>query len=267
MTAKLVAYKPGSESAKALADKLNIKRLKEEGSVWKGKGTDYLINWGRSTEHNGFNSNAIILNKPENIALASHKVKSFVALNAAIADGKALKVPENTVNSAVAYDWLLKGTDVVVRNVVQGHSGAGIVILKAADSLKYVNGDEEMPRAPLYTAYVRKAQEYRIHVMNDEVFFVQRKARKLDVPDEQVNWQVRNLDGGFIYAHENVEVDDLAKQYAISAVAALGLHFGAVDILQTKRGNFFVLEVNTACGLAGTTLDKYAEAFNKHYGI
>ena len=267
MTTKLVAYKPGSESAKLLAERLGIKRLKEVGSTWRGKGTDYLINWGRSAAHAGFDGNAIILNKPENISLASHKVRSFAALNAAVADGKVLKVPENTVQSDVALQWLNQGTDVVVRNIVQGHSGAGIEIIKAADLNQYVRGDARFPQAPLYTSYVRKAEEYRIHVMNDEVFFVQRKARKLDVPDDQVNWQVRNLDGGFIYANVDVEVDDLAKEYAISAVAALGLHFGAVDIIKTRRGNFFVLEVNTACGLAGTTLDKYAEAFNRNYGI
>ena len=267
MTTKLLPYKAGSESAKALANKLGIKRLKEDGSTWRGKNGDYLINWGRSNPHSGFMSNAIILNKPENIALAIHKVKSFAAFNAAIADGRNLKVPENTVDRATAHAWLTTGTDVVVRNVVQGHSGAGIEIVTAADLVKIMGGGQEFPRAPLYTAYVRKAQEYRIHVMNDKVFFVQRKARKMDVPDENVNWQVRNLDGGFIYANVDVEVSDVAKQYAIAAVEALGLHFGAVDIIETKRGNFFVLEVNTACGLAGTTLDKYAEAFTENYGI
>lgn len=267
MTTKLVAYKPGSESAKALADRLKIKRLKEEGSTWKGKIGDFVINWGRSSDHPAFESRAKVLNIPEAIAIASHKVKSFVAFQSAVDEGKALKIPMNTTSRDVALAWLCSGSDVVVRNIVQGHSGAGIEILKAADCQRYVNGSLAIPNAPLYTSYVRKANEYRLHVMNGEVFFIQRKARKLDVPDEQVNWQVRNLDGGFIYAHENVDVPQVARDYATTAVAALGLDFGAVDILETKRGNYFVLEVNTACGLAGTTLDKYAEAFQKHYNI
>lgn len=267
MTTKIVAYKPGSESAKALAKALDVKRLKEEGSAWRGKAGDSVINWGRSTPHNVFQSNARIINKPEAIAKASHKVHSFLAFAVAVDEGEALKIPEHTVSANTARQWLAQGTDVVVRNIVQGHSGAGIEIIKAEEAHAIIRGDAGMPQAPLYTAYVRKAEEYRIHVMNGEVFFVQRKARKLDVPDDQVNWKVRNLDGGFIYANQNVDVADVAKQYAITAVKALGLDFGAVDILQTKRGNFFVLEVNTACGLAGTTLDKYVEAFQKHFNI
>lgn len=267
MATKLIAYKAGSESAKLLSERLKIKRLKEEGSLFVAKAGDKIINWGRSTPHTVFDGAGQVLNRPEAIALASHKVKSFLALNAAKADGKEIKIPENTVDRAVAFSWLTQGVDVVVRNIVQGHSGQGIEIHRAADLPLYNVGNKEFPNAPLYTAYIRKAEEYRIHVMNGEVFFIQRKARKLDVPDEDVNWQVRNLEGGFIYANQNVDVEDEAKRYAITAVEALGLDFGAVDILKTKRGNFFVLEVNTACGLAGTTLDKYAEAFNHNYGI
>ena len=267
MATKLVAYKQGSESAKALAEKMEIKRLKEEGSTWRGKAGDIIINWGHSGHHPAFDGAARVLNNPEAIARASHKVHSFAAFADAIAQGEPLKIPDNTVSREVAYQWLTEGTDVVVRNILQGHSGAGITIIKAIDANKYYAGGLEFPRAPLYTAYIRKNEEYRIHVMNGEVFFVQRKARKMDVPDDQVNWQVRNLDGGFIYANVDVQVEDAAKVNAVAAVKALGLDFGAVDIIKTKRGNFFVLEVNTACGLAGTTLDKYVEAFNRHYNI
>lgn len=267
MAVKLVPYKAGSESAKTLADRLGIKRLKEEGSTWKAKAGDVVINWGKSGDHIAFRGAARVLNSPQSIVKASHKVKSFMALNEAKAAGKNIKIPDNTVERGVAMGWLRNGTDVVVRNILQGHSGAGIEIIAANNMLKYEQGEERFPDAPLYTAYIRKNNEYRLHVMNGKVFFVQRKARKLDVPDENVNWKVRNLDGGFIYAHENVDVADVAKEYAITAVAAMGLDFGAVDIIETKMGNFFVLEVNTACGLAGTTLDKYAEAFQQEYGI
>lgn len=267
MATKILAYKQASESAKALAERLDVKRLKDEGSTWRGKAGDVLINWGRSTDHIAFHGAAKVLNTPEAVSNASHKVRTFVAMKEAEDRGEAIKMPKNTTAADVALQWMADGTDVVVRNVVQGHSGAGIEIISAAQYANYARGDGVFPRAPLYTAYVRKSEEFRIHVMNGEAFFVQRKARKMDVPDDQVNWQVRNLDGGFIYANVDVEVDEVAKQYAITAVRALGLDFGAVDVIKTKRGNFFVLEVNTACGLAGTTLDKYAEAFQRHYNI
>jgi glutathione synthase/RimK-type ligase-like ATP-grasp enzyme len=47
---------------------------------------------------------------------------------------------------------------------------------------------------------------------------------------------------------------------------ALGLDFGAVDIIQDDGGNFYVLEVNTAPGLEGQTIKSYAEGFNAYQG-
>src|SRR5690606_3093878 len=152
--------------------------------------------------------------------------------------------------------WLNGGnTTIVCRTVLNGHSGQGIVL---------ASKPEELVDAPLYTVYVKKDQEYRLHVSGDKVFFVQRKARKREVPDDQVNWQIRNHQNGFIYANQDVQVSDEMKNTAIAAVAALGLDFGAVDMLTTKKGDHCVLEVNTACGLAGTTLDKYVEMIKEY---
>ena len=93
---------------------------------------------------------------------------------------------------------------------------------------------------------------------------IQRKARKRDVADDAVNWQVRNLDGGFIFAREGVVEAPEASEEALKAVAALGLDFGAVDIMYNARENkYYVLEVNTAPGLAGTTLEGYAKRFRE----
>src|SRR3546814_5500349 len=80
------------------------------------------------------------------------------------------------------------------RTVLAGHSGVGIVI---AD-----NRDDLVP-ANLYVKYVKKKEEYRVHLgildINDPfneaqhgisqpiVIAAQRKARKLNVHDEDVN--------------------------------------------------------------------------------
>ena len=101
-----------------------------------------------------------------------------------------------------------------------------------------------------------------MHVWMGEVFFAQRKARRLDTPDEEVNWQVRNHENGFIFANQNIELPDGVADASVRAVEALGLHFGAVDIAYHQENGFRVLEVNTAPGLSGTTLDKYVEKIN-----
>ena len=79
------------------------------------------------------------------------------------------------------------------------------------------------------------------------------------------NTGIRNHSNGYIYARVNVDVPPLLLSSSLSAVNLLGLDFGAVDVGYRERdGKVFVFEVNTAPGLVGTTLDKYANAFKEY---
>lgn len=145
-------------------------------------------------------------------------------------------------------------TKVVCRTVLRGHSGAGIVIS---------NSRADLVDAPLYTRYVKKEQEYRVHVMGDKAFFVQRKAKKSGV--EQVNWDVRNLANGFVFVMISMgDVATQVKEEAVKAIAALGLDFGGVDVVLGRDGKAYVLEVNTACGLEERTAEYYKQAFEEY---
>lgn len=243
---KLYTYNQGSASAKALAEALGIKRIKHEGKPLQVRGG--LINWGssgfvRAIAHDG------VFNKPDCVAVAVNKLQSFNALK-----GNA-SIPEFTESLEEAKKWLAEGVTIVERHKLTGHSGEGV---------RVVEPGQELQGAPLYVKYIPKKHEYRIHVFRNKAFFVQRKARKNDVPDADVNWKVRNLKGGFIYANQDVDVTEEAKQQAIISIKELGLDFGAVDIIYNEKQNkYYVLEVNTACGLAGTTLDKYVEVFKE----
>jgi glutathione synthase/RimK-type ligase-like ATP-grasp enzyme len=237
-------YNPASESAKSLANSLGIKRAKSEGAPLK---TDLLINWGSSSVDRKINGT--VLNKPEAVAIAANKLETFKKLVGHVG------IPDFTESQEEASKWLDEGFVVVARTKLTGHSGEGIVIVDP-------DKDKELPKARLYTKYVPKTEEYRLHVGKGGVFFLQRKARNKDIPDDKVNWKVRNHGNGFIFAHKDVTVPVKAKLLAIDAVVALGLDFGAVDMIYNKTKNLYlVLEVNTACGLEGTTLEKYTELF------
>ena len=239
---KIYPYSGASESAKALANTLGIKRLNREG---RAIAVDTLINWGCSSINREVVYEAII-NHPAAVRKASNKLETFKSL-----DGTC-PLPPWTESFEEASRWLAEGHTVVARTKLNGHSGEGIVL---ADHI------DQLPLAKLYTKYVNKDQEYRVHVFRGEVIFEQRKARKKDVPDDQVNWKIRNHGNGFIFAHRDVFIDPVGKEAAVQAVEKLGLDFGAVDLMLGKDGNFYVLEVNTACGLEGTTLERYTEAF------
>lgn len=241
-------YKAGSASAKALAEALGVKRIKAEGSKFKGAAHKVIINWGCSKLPAEL-LKCRVLNSPEAVSKASCKLASFKAMREA-----GVSVPRFTESRDEALR-MLETLTVVSRSVLKGHSGVGIDIFE--------RGAEDIIKAPLYVEYVPKKEEYRIHVFNGEVVDVQRKARKKDVPDDQVNWKVRNLANGFIFARGeealgNVPQDVLDQ--AVKAVAALGLDFGAADVVYNdKQGKAYCLEVNTAPGLSGSTLDGYVK--------
>lgn len=245
---KLYPYNQGSKSAKALAEALGIKRLKREGKPITIKGT--VINWGCSSDNfaRGIDCD-VLLNDPNCVRLATNKLKAFNALK-----GHA-SIPEYTEVVPEAAKWLAEGFTVVERHKLTGHSGEGVCIVEPGG---------EIQAAPLYVKYINKKEEYRLHVFRDRVFFIQRKARNKDIPDDQVNWKVRNHGNGFIFAHQGVDVPEEAKKEAITAIQVLGLDFGAVDLIWNQKNNkYYVLEVNTACGMEGTTLDKYVEVFKE----
>lgn len=126
--------------------------------------------------------------------------------------------------------------------------------------------EDDLVQAPLYTKYVKKTSEYRVHVFGEDVVQVDRKARSRSVPDEQVNWRVRNHSNGFIY-ERNVDCPDDVKTQAILAVQMCGLDFGAVDVIYNNHhGLAYVLEVNTAPGLEGVTLENYYNEIMRRWG-
>lgn len=242
---KLYPYKQGSAGAKALADALGCTVLRHEG---KHRKEPLVLNWGCSNITRSMDV-VTFLNPQQAVARASNKLEAFKALSQA-----GVSIPAWSDDFTLAADWHIAGDLLVARQKLNGHSGEGIVI---------INKDDYFEIAPLYTKYIKKKEEYRIHVFQGEAFFVQRKARKLDVAAEEVNWKVRNLAGGFIFAHKDVEVDDVARVQAVNAVRALALDFGAVDIIHGTDGVFYVLEVNTAPGLQGATLDAYVKQLEK----
>lgn len=252
MTTLVYPYHSGSKSAKAISEALNIKRAaRERDEVIPA---DVIINWGCARIRRPVKAGAIILNSPKGVAIAHHKLKTFECLSQA-----DVNIPMFTTNPRIAQELADNGSTVVVRHTCTGHSGEGIELVEPGQKLT-----DEQKEAPLFTLYIPKKEEYRIHVSSlDGVFFVQRKARKKDVPDEKVNWKIRNHSNGFIFAHNGVDVPDEAKRMAINALKAVNLDFGALDVMLGRDGKWYVLEINTACGVEGTTTTKYVEILKR----
>ena len=238
---RIHAYKQGSRSAKALATALGGKVLKREGSRYIRRAGDAVINWGDSGA-----GNLSCYNLAGNVALAANKLAAFRKFKE-----MGVSIPDfSSDKQGVRWEGLT-----VVRHKLSGHSGEGIELRDAGD----------LPSAPLYVQYIPKKAEYRVHVVGKQVVLIQRKARNPNC--DNPNWKVRNHDNGFIFVRNDVKAPPSVEEQALKAIAALGLDFGAVDIIwNDKQQKPYVLEVNTAPGLEGSTVDDYARGFRDLIG-
>lgn len=103
--------------------------------------------------------------------------------------------------------------------------------------------------AGFFTEYIPHSTEYRVWIYRQRHLATYEKS--MARPNEY-KFIGRNYRNGFIFNRiEPANVNKILAQEANKAVIALGLDFGAVDILHGKDGKFYVLEVNTAPGVEG----------------
>lgn len=247
----LYSYNAGSESAKELATALNIPRIKHTKSKFKPKPTRTVINWGSSSLPFDAANLGAVWNNATDIGVLANKLSAFTLLS------PHCRMPDWSADKNDAMAWQAEGDAIMARKVLTGHSGKGIV---------YCGEEDEIPNAPLYTRYIKKAEEYRVHLFkHNPAVFVQRKAKKTEVTNP--NWKVRNLAGGFIYASDPENLGQVPSDVLVQARAAFehaGIDFGAVDVIYNKKYNqAYVLEINTAPGLQGRTLEFYKSTFTQ----
>ena len=137
------------------------------------------------------------------------------------------------------------------------------------------NTDSDMAEAKhagatYFSDIIQKKAEYRVHVAHGYVLVVQEKVHNNPNLDKS-KIMVWNHNNGFLF--EVLEWNKIPRglnPIAISAVKAMGLDFGAVDIMygrsftdkNQKEDKFFVSEINTAPRLENYTAQKYAEYFD-----
>lgn len=265
-----------SEGARDLANEINrldpttrALRLKPRGSTFRGRVGDMLINWGGSGPEDFsriVGNTTQVLNRPISVAAASDKVQAFIRMAEA-----GVPLVEWCRDSRVAAEWMDEGCLVYARTRLSGHSGEGIVLCHRDPSSIDGSGNafvvqNSLPQARLYTKGITaQRREFRIHVMQGNIVGIQQKKRA-DGYQENPAYSntVRNYHTGWIYAQQDVMPNRAALMAAKNAVRALGLDFGAVDII-TRRDDAWVLEVNTAPGLQGSNLTNYATQFIRLY--
>lgn len=212
-----------------------------------------VVNWG-GTQSIQAAAGVRVVNAPAAVAKAVNKRECLSALS----DGD-VNIPEFIVSETVMKDKIaVDGSGIwLARTCITGSAGAGIKVMRSVADL--------VPAA-LYVKYIKKTEELRIHVAFGQAIFRQEKKRSSAAEQTADQKLIRNHGNGWVFCPREVVPDGVAEREAVKAVAALGLDFGAVDIVVEKTtGKPYVLEVNTAPGIESPTLTAaYEECFRRN---
>jgi hypothetical protein len=284
-----------SPSSAALSLAINplvpSKRLRLQGSQWRGRTNDVLINWGSSEPIQGIRAN--IINKPQAVALASNKLATFetladsdinipkyVHLNSSVLELNLFRIATfffaqpsqdtylfRTTATSSGGDgiYVMDSLAALVESMVDDFGGTSqdyfLFLHKLVETSPY--WADILSRTKFVSSYFNAKDEYRVHVFCGQAIHVQRKGLRTDDqrPDTP-SFYIRNHANGFVFQVSDVNPPDSVIQASVNSVNALGLHFGAVDIrYNPQRNEYCVLEVNTAPALQGTTLERYRDSF------
>lgn len=241
MRIRLLPYNLNSKGGRDLAEELDILRIRPQNSSFVPRQGDLVFCWG-NTNANHFP--AKVYNRPEFVRDVTNKLNFFRKA----ASGEGFQTPPFTTNRREAAEWPI----CVARTVLTGHEGAGIIITEHG---------EEPPRASLYTKYIKKRAEYRIHIAFGRIIDMQRKIRRPD--GEPTDWRIRSWRNGFIFARNSGIPSETSQRAALAAMTHFELDYGAIDLVETRDGDTYILEINSAPGLEGGTLERYARAFRR----
>lgn len=230
-----IAY---SGRSKPTAEK--FMELDDEVTITRHSGPQVDVNWGRNVANATLN--------PDISNVTNKRVMRELF--------KQHNVP---MPQLVDWDDLAKDLhDGVQRNVIgrpDKHSkGRGLWRIDSLKSLMVATkGTKKKRAATHYMEFVESDREYRVHIFKGKSIRISRKEFLED--------------GGHSYT--TAKPGDIklrqVREAAKLAVKAVGLDFGAVDILARGENNedVWVLEVNAAPGLGGTMPQLYLDTFKR----
>ncbi len=199
----------------------------------------FLIRWGNSLQPELDDQFDRVINSAESIMNATNKLRSLEMLSEA-----ELNVPAWSEDP----DELIEeyGYPILGRKLRHARGSDIQLILQKRDMRR---------ERDFYTVYIPTNREYRVHVVGDRAVRVQ--AKYLDFPDQKKAW-IRNYESGYRFRNPRLRMHARRLQAAISAVSALGLDFGAVDLIVGDDNETYILEVNTAPSCSPLTGAAYA---------
>lgn len=213
-----------------------------------GPRVDYLIRWG-SRAGAGFRPREDVINSQRSLRWNTDKFGSLKRM-----DEAGIPVPDfvedrDEIRETFGYPAL--GRE-------ENHTrGEDINLILQWRDAYLTDGND------YFVEYIPTEFEYRMHVVGGEVIKVHEKRLR---SEEDNHPFIRNGETGWVFLEPREEPPP--DQLAIDAVGAMGMDFGAVDMIREEgTGDHYVLEVNSAPSLDEANLERYGERFAEVIGL
>ncbi len=237
-----------------LSRRVDADRLLRRANI---NSSDILIRWGDSylpeLDDTFIRRGAKVINKSSSVIRNTNKLRSLELFQQA-----GLNTPRFWRNKRD-----IRCFPVLARN--RQHSrGTDIKIVNGNNYNLSANNFDRIPDADYYVELLSQIRELRIHVFNDKVIAATRRffsGENLEGQQVQERGVIKSSTFGF--SHETVEIEDIEESYldsAKKAIRAIGLNFGAVDLLISRDRELpYPLECNSAPRLSDLRLEVYTE--------
>lgn len=201
---------------------------------------DYVIRWGSRTSVN-YTPRETTLNTQNSLNTNTDKLQSLQIL-----DNSGINVPEwttdrNEISDTFGYPALGRA---------ESHTrGEDINLIMQWRDAYLTDGND------YFVEYIPTDIEFRMHVVNGEVIKTHEKRLRSEADNHPY---IRNGETGWVFVNPRGETPP--DSLAVDAVGAIGMDFGAVDIIRSENGDYYVLEVNSAPSLDESNMERYGAA-------
>jgi glutathione synthase/RimK-type ligase-like ATP-grasp enzyme len=276
--------------------------LEIQGGREKPKGAQQIvIGWGAKTKDACNLGKAAVLNHPDSIRANRNKFTALQIMAAANVN-VAPFIGVEGIQAEMDKKKSLVTLPLIARtNYHQG--GANFFTCLTRTHINETIGilNNKLKKKGYFQDYIDVKSEFRLHIVNGEVIYAQRKVPRDNLKQAHVTDQMdkikrmaekkgvtmdeASLKFAMEYQGDKIAGQDLivksnSRGYkfssvkdtninkalaaeAIKAVTALGLQFGAVDCVMDTNDKPWIIEVNTGPGLEGTSFKRYVGAFSK----
>jgi len=165
---------------------------------------------------------------------------------------KGLPCPEFTQDRDTAVEWIEDGHTVFCRTLTRASEGRGIVVATEVDHLV---------DAPVYTKYMKKKREFRVHIFRDSIVAVTEKRKRQGFDKGLRDTKIRNLANGYVFCHTlTAPLPEAWCDLALEASKVTNSDFKGVDLIYNeKQDQLYVIEVNSAPGISGSNIGSYVQ--------